>query len=129
MLTDLKKPLFVIRIGLALVFLFFGIDKFINPFIWIGWVPKWLLALLPISQYAFIYTQGAFQVILGIILLLGFFTRIAAIVAAIFMAAVVFTVGFNDLGIRDTAIFSMALALALSKNYPLSLDSYIHKKT
>ncbi len=28
--------------GLAFVFIYFGIDKFVHPLIWIGWMPAWL---------------------------------------------------------------------------------------
>ena len=40
------NPLFIVRIGLSFVFLYFGLTKIIDPSAWLAWVPQWM-ELLP----------------------------------------------------------------------------------
>lgn len=127
-MNKFAQPLFVLRMGLAAVFLYFGIDKFINPLLWTPWIPDFVLSVIPVSEFTFIYVQGAVHTILGLLLLLGLFTRIAAAAAAVIMLAIVIVVGFNDIGVRDAAILFMAVSLALAESHPLSLDECLNKK-
>ena len=46
------------RFGLALIFLWFGIDKFIHVQNWIGWIPDWMVSIIPLSLATFMYFQG-----------------------------------------------------------------------
>ena len=124
-MIDFKNPLFVIRIGLAVVFLWIGIDTLLHPIVWLAWVPQWLLNIIPFSPTMFMYIQGSVHVLLGSLLLVGFLTRKAAAVAAVILAAIIITLGFNDLAARDFAILTIAIALALVKEHPLSLDRYL----
>ena len=126
-MNKFAQPFFVLRTGLGAVFLYFGIDKFINPLAWIPWIPEFVLGVIPVSDFAFIYAQGVVHTLLGILLLLGLFTRASAAAAAAIMLAIVIVVGFNDLGARDAAIFFMAVSLALAENHPLSLDGVLNK--
>ena len=131
-MNKFAQPLFVLRIGLGAVFLYFGIDKFVNPSNWTGWIPEALLEIIPVSDFTFIYVQGAVHVILGVLLLSGLFTRVAAAVTAALMLLIITVVigatGFNDLAVRDAAIFFMAVSLALAENHSLSLDDWFNKK-
>ena len=36
----------ILLLGLVFVFLAFGIDKFVQPILWIGWIPGWMNGLL-----------------------------------------------------------------------------------
>ena len=121
-LVDIRNPLFIIRLGLALVFLWFGISKVLQPDAWIAWLPQWT-EQLPISTTTQLFLQGIGEAVLGVLLLFGLFTRVAAAIAAILLVAVIVTIGFNDIAIRDLAILSIAIALVFNKNNPLSLDN------
>jgi uncharacterized membrane protein YphA (DoxX/SURF4 family) len=121
-LIEIKKPLFIIRLGLAIVFLWFGISKILQPESWIAWLPTWI-EQLPISTTTHLILQGIAEAILGVLLLLGLFTRLAAAIAAILLVAVIITIGYNDIAIRDLAILSIAIALFFNKHNPLSLDN------
>ena len=123
-----KYSMFVIRIGLAIVFLLFGIDKFINPELWFGYVPNFILQLTPLSLNLFIFLLGILEAIIGLFLLLGFLTRITAIIAAILLLGVIFTVGYNEITVRDIGLLAMAISLIITKDNILSLDSLIKKR-
>ena len=130
-MNKFAQPLFVLRIGLGAVFLYFGIDKFVDPSYWTGWIPEALLEIITVSDFTFIYVQGTVHVILGVLLLFGLFTRAAAAATAVLMllitTVVIEATGFNDLAVRDAAIFFMAVSLALAEKHPLSLDDYLNK--
>ena len=122
------SPLFVVRLGIAVVFLWFGVDKFFRPLVWFGFVPEFAVGLNPLSPNAFMYVQGVVETALGFLLLIGFFTRIASAAAAFIMFFVVLSLGFNDLGIRDFAVFCIAVALSLSDPVKPSLDWYLRSR-
>ena len=124
-MIDFKNPLFVIRIGLAVVFLWIGIDTLLHPIVWLAWVPQWLLNIIPFSPTMFMYIHGSIEALLGLMLLVGFLTRKVAAVVAVMLAAIIVILGFNDLAARDFAILTIAVALALVKEHQLSLDSYL----
>ncbi len=111
----------ILRLALAFVFLYFGIDKFINPENWIGYARP-LESLLPFSIALFILLLGVIETIVGALLLLGLFTELASIVAFIMLIAIIFTIEFNEISIRDIALASIAFYLIFNKT-KLSLDN------
>jgi uncharacterized membrane protein YphA (DoxX/SURF4 family) len=104
----------IMRFGLAFVFGWMGIDKFIHLSAWYGWIPSWL-AFVP--QDAFLYAVGAIEVILAVLLIGGRFVRFAAIVCAVLMAGVVFSFGINDITVRDIGLIALALAIAMTPEH------------
>lgn len=112
-----------LRIGLGILLLLFGMDELRNPENWLGFIPPWLSNLLPFSASTFLKINASVEIIFGALLLLGMFTRIVAFLAALHMLGIVVSVGYNDIGIRDFAIFCAALALFFSESYYFSLDN------
>ena len=117
-------PLFI-RIGLGLVWFLFGIDKFIAPLNWLGYIPQWMP--LPFSKEVFIFLLGIVETIIGIGLLLGLLTRFFAFISAVMMMPIMIAVGYNEIFIRDIAIFLMAVAMVLRKSTPYALENYWRK--
>ena len=111
-----KKSYWIIRIGLAVVFIWFGIDKLIAPINWFGYVPSFIDAL-PISIRDFVLINGLFEIILGLMLLWPRSVRIAADIIAAFLVAVLVFQGFNEVTIRDLGLIAMALSLIVWKKY------------
>lgn len=100
----------VLRLGLALVFGWFGIDKFLHVSAWYGWIPAWL-TFVPLD--AFLYVLGALEVIAALLLLIGIYVRIASLACAALLIAVVLNFGINEITVRDIGLIGMALALAM----------------
>ena len=67
MLQSLKYSNLVIRVSLAIVFFWFGVDKFFHPLYWINaWVPQGVLSFfdkLGIGDIQFIYLNGIFELV------------------------------------------------------------------
>ena len=113
----------IIRISLALVLLWFGIDEIVNPENWFGYFPESLTSLLPFSLETFFMINGIFEILVGILLLIGFYTRIIAFIVAFHLLSITIAVGYNDIGIRDFGLTLMAVSLIFSGAGVLSLDN------
>ncbi len=116
-----------LRYGLVLVFLYFGISQLLAPSDWTVWLPAWTEAL-PISQETFIIMNGAFETVLALALLAGFWTRAAATLLALHLAAITFDIGFTATGVRDFGLTIATAALALLGPDDWSLDTRTAKK-
>ncbi len=109
----------ILRIGLGIVFLWFGVTSILQPEIWSSLVPS----LIPISGNTVIIIMAIFQVLMAILLIIGLFTRLASLLLAISMIPIIMSLGYNDIAVRDLGIFTALLSLSLSENKKLSLDS------
>lgn len=101
--------------GLAFVFIAFGIDKFINPILWIGWVPLWLQEQSGIGAGAWLPWIGAGEIAVGVLLILPHtrLKKIGACLIIAFLVAVLPMVGWNETGIRDIGLLFSAVALLM----------------
>ena len=101
-------------IALAGVFLYFGIDKFLQPLVWIGRIPQWMDGLL-LSNAVWLRVFGAVEIILGAALLVPktMVRKIACSVIILHLIAVLTQVGMNDVGARDAGLTLSAVALWL----------------
>jgi uncharacterized membrane protein YphA (DoxX/SURF4 family) len=113
-----------LRISMSLVILWFGVQQIIDPTSWLGFLPAWT-ASLPISQIHFIYFNGTFEIIFGIFLLIGFYTRIVALVLALHLLDIAYTVGYNAIGIRDLGLALSTMTIFLYGADGLTFDLLI----
>ncbi len=101
----------VLRIGLGMVFLWFGISQLTRPESFLGYVPQWL------SPYSdtLLLVNGLFDATLGSLMLIGIFTRIAALLGSFHLLSIsFFSLGYNDIGIRDFGLAMAAFSVFLS---------------
>ncbi len=116
---------FVARIGIAAVFLWFGLDKFIHPVNWIGWVPPWMQALIPMSLVGFMYIQGVIETVAGVMLLVGYKVRLASFVAVVTLLGVELAMvgtGQAEMMLRDAGLLAASLSLFFTGSDCLSID-------
>lgn len=104
-----------LRLGLAFVFLWFGIDKFIHPSYWLNaWLPSWfqsVLNFLNISGLNFVYANGIFEVIIGLGFLFNIFVKLFAFLTVIFLLSITLSFGLNEVIVRDVGLIGAASAL------------------
>jgi len=103
---------FLIRIGLAMSFLYAATAALLDPSSWIGFLPAWIKMLVP-AEVA-LFTFSIFQSLLALWLLSGWRTFIAAIISAGFIFLIIVqNLGALDIIFRDLAILCSTIALAL----------------
>jgi uncharacterized membrane protein YphA (DoxX/SURF4 family) len=125
----------VLRIGISLVFLWFGINQIFFPETFLGYLPGWAIksiqmmhmqiAYVPSSAYFLIYLNGVLEVIFGTFLLLGLFTRVSSLIFSIHLAGIAITLGYNDVSIRDYGLAIAAFCVFLNGSDSISLDNKV----
>jgi uncharacterized membrane protein YphA (DoxX/SURF4 family) len=121
--TMQKYSSLVLRVGLALVMLYFGSAQLMNPAPWMNFLPDWTKSL-PISHINFIYLNGWFEIIAGLMLLTGFYTRIVAGLLALHLIGITMSIGYSATGVRDFGLTIALFAIFLQGESIWSLDEY-----
>ena len=115
MFSSQKLSFFLLRAGLAAVFLWFGIDKMVHPSYWLNaWVPQWFLEVLAkfgTDGIQFVYVNGVFEILIGVSLLSGVLIKFFSFLAVIFLLSVIVSVGLNEVVVRDIGLLGGFLAL------------------
>ncbi len=110
----MKKTSFhVLRVGLAITFLWIGILILKQPEAWAGYVDPWVIKLLPVPIIQFMIATAIFDILIGFFLLVGVFTWLAALIGGIHIATVLVVSGITDITVRDIGLIAAAFALAI----------------
>jgi uncharacterized membrane protein YphA (DoxX/SURF4 family) len=110
-LEKYSKP--ILRISLALVFLWFGYQQVFDVGSWIGYVPTFALNF-GLSAESLVIINGIVELILGGFLLIGFYTRTVALILALNLFVITFGIGFNEIGVRDFGLAFATLVVFLN---------------
>ena len=117
MFTSSRYSYLILRLGLAAVFLWFGIDKMLHPTYWLNaWVPRQLIELLTtfsISDSQFIYLNGIFEILVGLSLITGVFIKFFSALAILFLIGIMVFVGMNEVTIRDLGLIGGFVSVLL----------------
>ena len=109
----------ILRLGLGTTLLWFGITSILEPNVWSSLVPSFS----PIQPTNVVIMMAIFQMIIAIFIIIGSFTRLAALLMALSLIPIIISLGYNDVAVRDFAILMAAISLAMSGSKKLSLDS------
>lgn len=123
--TEKYAPV-ILRIGIAAVFLYFGISQLVTPEAFIGWLPK-EVSMLPISPRTFVILNGGFEILAGSLLALGMFRRIAALLLGLHLLGITFTIGFTEIGMRDLGLSIATLTIVMIRNDYYSLEEFLQR--
>ncbi len=121
----------LLRVSIALLFLWFGLSQLINPESWFGYVPQWLVkhpyevqhehplqlahSIPKPGLHALVMLNGLFETVLGGALLAGIFTRWVALLLSAHLGLIALSLGYNDLAIRDLALAAATFSVFLRK--------------
>lgn len=114
----------MLRIGIALVYLYFGTSQLRNPDFFLGWLPNWTSNLI-ISQTNLIYINGTFEVIVGLMLLIGLFTKTSSFLLGLHLLFITIHIGYTEIGVRDFGLTMATFAITLLGKDKYSAD---HKR-
>lgn len=115
MFQSLKYSNLILRLSLAIVFFWFGIDKFFHPDYWVNaWVPQSVslfTANFKIRTVDIIYISGVFEILVATSLVANIFITIFSSLAVLFMGSVMFFNGFSEVLMRDVGLMGAFLSL------------------
>lgn len=117
----------VLRIGISFVVLWFGWQQIMSASHWVGLLPQWT-ASLPFTPTTLIHMNGWFEIITGLMLLLGLYTRIVAFLLTLHLFNIAYTLGYGSIAVRDFGLALSALSIFLEGPSELSLDLRFAKK-
>lgn len=119
-------PLLILRIGLAITFLWIGVLILAQPESWGELMAPWALRLLPIPLTQAMIGAAITDIVVGGLLLFNVLPWIAALVGAIHIAIVLIVSGITTITVRDIGLLSATLALTLETLPPSLLKSFRH---
>lgn len=103
----------ILRIGLAITFLWIGIFIFKQPEAWGGYLQSWAVALLPIPLSQAMVGAAVLDIMIGLFLLFDIFTWFVALVSAFHLIIILIVSGITDITVRDIGLLAATLSLML----------------
>lgn len=103
----------VLRVGMAVTFLWIGLLILKAPEAWGGYLQPWALDLLPLPIEQMMIGTAIFDLVVGFLLLVNVWPWAASLLAAFHLAVVMIVGGINAVTVRDIGLFAGALALFL----------------
>jgi len=120
----MKKTSFhILRVGLAITFLWIAVLIFKEPEAWGAMLQPWAAGLLPIPIETAMIGTAVLDLLIGFLLLLDVWVLLAAILGSIHLLIIIITVGINSITVRDVGLLAGTLALLID-----SLPADIIKK-
>ena len=127
-----NSAVLILRIGIGLVFLLFGIDKLRRPLNWVIYLPADMGQAIQnsglVSVVQFLGIQGFIEAALGFHLIVGCLGRWTALGCSVLLMAIISVIGFGETGIRDVGLLSAALALTFLGPGDWSIDGWLNAK-
>lgn len=111
--------LWLLRVGVAVPFLYAGADSLFHPENWLGYIPAWGVVLVErvASMDMFLRIYAIAEIILGVWLLSGKKMVWSGIAAAAWLLAItVLNIGQLPVVFRDLGLAGAALSLSLFQN-------------
>jgi len=111
-MSKITQARWLLRIALAFAFFYAAIQSIRVPEAWVDWIPRFVVALSPVSPMLMIDGISIAQIGLGLWLLYGRKLRVASGFAALFLFSVtVFNLRLMDIVFRDFSLGLAAVAL------------------
>lgn len=110
----------IVRLALALLFLWFAVQQLMDPSSWVGFLPEWL-GYIPASGETFVRLNGWFELVLGVCLLFGIWVRPVALLLGGHLLGIAAIAG-GAIGVRDATLAMVTLTLVLSPTDVWSID-------
>lgn len=101
----------ILRISLAITFIWIGVLIIKDPIFWSGFLPSWILELSPLSATQLMMTTAVLDLIIGILFLVNVKVHIAALLASAHLVGILILSGIGDVTVRDIGLLGASLAL------------------
>jgi uncharacterized membrane protein YphA (DoxX/SURF4 family) len=123
-----NASLFVLRVGIGAVMVWFALRQLDNPSAWIFYLPAWTQSL-PVNQIGFIYLNAWFELTFGALMIVGFYTRVTAFFLAVHLLGIAYSIGYNETGVRDFGLTIALVAISLYGTSRWSADEFFERNS
>lgn len=104
----------ILRVGVAITFLWIGILIFKEPLAWGAYLPLWVDNLLPFSLETAMISTAILDILIGFFLLIDYLTWQAAFLGSLHLAIVLVVSGINAITVRDIGLLAATISLFIS---------------
>ncbi len=106
----------ILRVGLAIVFLWIGVLIFKSPEGWGTLIQPWAAGLLPFPLETAMIGTAILDIIIGFLLLIDIdhFVLVGSLLGGLQVLGVLIVTGINDITVRDIAILAACLAFFIN---------------
>ena len=95
---------FILRIGMAVVILWFSLQQFMHNSTWIAYIPDYAVTLTHLSASTLVFMNAVFELVFGLMIMFGWQTRIASFLLAVHLFDIMWVVGYGEIGARDLGL-------------------------
>lgn len=111
-LTGSATASLLLRLGIGGVLLIFGVGKFVDTVAWLSFIPPWAAPFVPLPLETFMRVMGTAEIVLGVLLVVGRWVRVVAVLVVLHILSVILALGYNEIVVRDGGLLMAACALA-----------------
>ena len=115
MFQSLKYSNLAIRLSLAAVFLWLGIDKFFQPEYWFNaWVPQGMVSFwtgIGLRPMDIIYISAGFEILVAVSLITNIFVNFFSWVSILYLVFTMFFYGISEVTAKDLGLIGALLSL------------------
>ena len=106
---------FILIAALVIVFGWFGIDKLVEPYLWIQWIPPWMDGLGGVRSNVWLTIIGVVEILFALLLLIPKrrVQQVAVVLMIGHLIGVLTQTGWSDIGVRDFGLLLSGAALLL----------------
>jgi len=101
----------ILRVAVAITFLWIGILIFREPEFWGGFLKPWAAGILPFSLEEAMIGTAMLDILIGFFLLIDVLTWLAALVGSAHLLLVLIVSGIDPITVRDIGLLGATIAL------------------
>ena len=116
----------ILRLAIAILFLWFGFSQLKDVSSWQGMVPNYLSWIA--SSSILIYFNAIFEIVFAIFLILGFKVRLTSGLLTLHLLHIATILGYGPVAIRDLALAFATFSIFLSGKDEFCLDVLLKKR-
>lgn len=117
-----KTSYHIIRVSLAITFIWIGVLIIKSPESWGGYLEPWAVNILPVSIEQALLSTAVLDIIIGILFLIDWMTWVSGLVASIHLVTVLVVSGITDITVRDIGLLGATISIMI-ESLPRSLES------
>ncbi len=108
-----KAPFHILRVGMAITFLWIGVLILKNPESFGGYLQPWAFKLLPVSASQALLATAFLDMIIGVLFLIDWQTWLAGLLASLHLVIVLMVSGITDITVRDIGLLAASVAVVI----------------
>ncbi len=118
----MKSSFHILRVGLAITFIWIGVLILKDPESWIGYVQPWAIKLLPAPASQILFITAILDILIGVLFLIDWLTWLAALLGALHLVIVLTVSGITDITVRDIGLLTGCLAIMI-ESLPINIKN------